>query len=235
MSRKSKRALTRKQVLVLALLLSIALFGAGLYSGLVASSVIQKQNRQEFTQLLDYVSRLKDELNSLQVEQLFIDSLDEREKCALSQNRFAEVAEQLDYYWKILPTRIETYEYKRTLTKQYQQLKSEYTKLSLRAWIIARDNYEKCHSNTIPVLYFYNQTCMNCSEQGVVLDTVKKQLKNMKKNVLVFTIDLNQDEPSVRLIRDYYNVSHVPALIINERVLQGKLFTKEEIIQRMKT
>jgi hypothetical protein len=53
----------------------------------------------------------------------------------------------------------------------------------------------------------------------------------------VFTVDFNYQEPSLNLIKKYYQVEYVPALIIsdgkNETLLQGRLFTENEIIMKM--
>ncbi len=228
-----KSTLTRRQILALALVLSVALYLAGLFSGLSASNLAREQSRQDFSFLVGYVDTLENELGSLQIQEAFVNSLDETRRCEFAEQRFSQVAEQLNYYWSVFPTRLEEFERSHTLTPEYLKLKNDYTKLSLRAWIIARDNYERCNSDTIPILYFYNASCEQCPVQGEILDGVKKALQTGNKTVLAFTLDLDQDEPSLPLIKEYYNVTEAPAIIVNEHVLQGRLFSEAEITKAM--
>ncbi len=227
----AKRSLTRRQVLILALLLSAALYLAGLFSGLAASSVVREQSREEFGFLVGYVETLEEELRSLQIQEAFVDSLGEERRCELAESYFAQVAEQLNYYWSVFPTRLEAFERERELSPEYLRLKEEYTRLSLRAWIVARENAERCGSETVPVLYFYSRDCAGCVAQGEVLDGVKEALDERNITLVAFTLDLEQEEPSMALIRRHYNITEVPALLIAERTLQGRLFSEAEIAQ----
>jgi uncharacterized membrane protein len=228
--RDDRVVLTRRKALLFTIILSIVLFLAGLFSGLSASQVIKEQTQEDVSFLVGYVDTLEKELTSIQLQESFVNSLDEDQRCDFAETYFSQVGEQLTYYWNILPSRLESYEQERELSTWYLQLKDDYTKLSLKGWMIARDNYAKCGGNTIPVLYFYSVNCSECIAQGEVLDRVREELREEEKEVIVFTIDYNQEEQSLPLIKEYYELESVPAMVIKEKVLQGRLFSQEEIL-----
>jgi len=229
--------ISRRNALILAGVLSVALFAAGLLSGLAASKImeqrVQQRTQQETSFFVDYVNKLDDQLQSTQIQESFVNSLDEEKRCALATTYFAQVAQSLNYYWQRLPSRLEQYEQGRVLSPEYLQLKDEYTKLSLRAWIIARDNERQCNTTVRPILYFYDSDCQACVAQGEVLDEVKAQMTAENITALPFTNDLRQNESAIRLIRTYYNITTVPALVIDDTVLQGRVHSAEEIIRAM--
>lgn len=225
--------LSKRNVLILASVLSIVLFAAGLLSGLAVSKITEQQAQQhaqqEMSFFVDYVNKLDDELSSVQVQEAFVNSLDEQQRCKLADTYFSQVAENLNYYWQRLPSRLEAYEQGRDLSPEYLQLKDEYAKLSLRAWLIARENEKNCHSNVRPILYFYSANCTACVTQGEILDNVKTVLQTENQTILPFTVDINQSESTLQLIKQYYNITQVPAMIIDDQVYQGRVFSGTEI------
>ena len=54
------------------------------------------------------------------------------------------------------------------------------------------------------------------------------------KTVIVFTLDFNYPESALDLVKEYYQIKEVPAIIVNDKVLQGKLFTANEILLNLK-
>ena len=133
-------------------------------------------------------------------------------------------------YWDVLPTRLEEYEDKNRPTEEYLALKAEYTKVSLRAWIIANSNYERCETEVLPILYFYSKECNDCIMQGEMLDNLKGFLAERGKTMIAFTLDFDYDEPTLDLVKKYYNVTEVPAIVINGKLYQGRLFSENEIL-----
>lgn len=229
--------ISRRNALILAAILSVALFAAGLFSGLAASKImeqrVQQRTQQETAFFVDYVNKLDDQLQSTQIQESFVNSLDEEKRCALATTYFSQVAQSLNYYWQRLPSRLEQYEQGRTLSTAYLQLKDEYTKLSLRAWIIARDNEQQCNTTVKPILYFYDSDCKACVAQGEILDEVKTKMRAENITALPFTIDLQENESAIKLIKTYYNITKVPALVIDDTVLQGRVYSAEEITKAM--
>jgi len=218
------------KVIVIAVIISIVLYIAGLFSGLSFNKVIEQKTERDIGFLVDYVDNLDNELQSIQVQELFINNLDDEAKCEFADTYFSQIESSLSYYWDVLPVRLEQYEQGNELSDEYIKIKRDYTRLSLRAWIISRDNLEKCNSSTIPLLYFYSTDCEDCVKQGEILDDLKTTLAYRGKSLLAYTIDFNSKEPTVGLIKKYYGIQSVPAIVVNERALQGNLITQNEIL-----
>jgi len=114
---------------------------------------------------------------------------------------------QLSFYWDKLPFRIEEYERSNPLTEEYLLLKKQYTQISIRTWILARDKYQVCKTSFIPVLYMYSQNCTLCIAQGEQLDRLPGLVAAKGAQSLVFTIDIESDVQMVTYLREYYNIT----------------------------
>jgi hypothetical protein len=221
----------KSTAVALAVILSLVLFGAGLLSGLYVSRVLETRQQQDFSFLVDYVNKLDADLKSFQLQEKFLSSLSSNEACIFATAYFDQITEDLKYYWQILPGRLEAYERDRELSEEYLELKKQYTALSIRAWIISRENYEGCDSNTMPILYFYGTDCENCVEQGEELDDLKSMMQQKNITVISFTVDKNTEDPALSLIEKYYGVNKAPALVIKERTYQGRVYVASELAE----
>jgi hypothetical protein len=236
---KKQVTIKRATLIIIAVVLSTVLFISGLISGLSFSKYIEarfeESTKKEVNFLLDYVENLNGEIQSIQLQEKFIDSMKEEDKCEFSDAYFSEINPELEYYWNVLPRRLEEYERNNEETEEYLTLKKEYTKASIRAWITAKNNYNKCSTKIVPILYFYSKDCDICIRQGEELDELRQLLDDQGKDILVFTVDYNYDEPTLNMIKTYYNITSTPAIIANEKVLQGKLFYGGNILLQLKS
>lgn len=237
---KSEIRVRRRVAFLTAGILAIVLFGAGLFSGLYVSKTVEQrqkidltrvelQQQQEIEYLVDYVNNLEGDLQNFQLQEIFINSLSRRDACELAETYFSQTAANLDYYWRVLPSRLEEYEREGNTDEEYEAVKKQYTKLSLRAWLISRNNDRQCETNIIPLLYFYSADCTDCTHQGEELDRLRDNMSAENKTVIAFTLDSNAPEPAVALIKQYYNVTETPAIIAREKVLQGRVYTDSEL------
>jgi hypothetical protein len=235
---KNKVVMKKRTLIIVALAISIILYAAGLFSGLSFSKYVEQKikatTEQDISVLEDYIKSLDSDLQSIQIQERFISSLNENDSCKFIDVYFSHLKQNLGYFWELLPSRLEQYERERELSANYLELKQKYIILSLRAWIISDANYKKCNTDLVPILYFYSTDCANCVEQGEVLDSLKDDLLELNKTAIVFTIDYNYPEPALELIKEYYQVNAVPAIVVNNKVLQGRLFSKNEILLNLK-
>lgn len=248
------RGKERKLIFTIAIVVSIVLYLAGVFSGLYASRVIEERTKEDLAVfraeskkdigslkseteedleiLSNYVDLLELNLKIMQLEQSFVETLSHEQMCAFSSITTQGLLNELSYYWDKLPYRIEEYEKNNILTEEYLLLKDQYTQLSVRTWIHARNKYHKCKGLPLPVLYFYSSDCTSCIEQGEELDKFKIDMED--KQVLVFTVDTNSDDLIINYLKEYYKITKVPAIILNDNVLQGELFSanrlQEEVI-----
>jgi hypothetical protein len=233
-----RKEMKRGTIIMIAIAISILLYAAGLLSGLSYSKFVEQRIESKAERdtafLVNYIKDLDSNLQSLQIQELFINSLDERDTCRFADTYFAEMSQNLNYFWSVLPSRLEAYERDNKPTQEYLDLKKSYTKLSLRAWVIAKKNYQECDTKIIPILQFYSKDCADCVSQGEVLDSLKEFLAEQDKALIVFTVDYDYNESALNLVKKYYGIRSVPALIVNDKPLQGRLFSGNEILLGLK-
>jgi len=239
----------KRTIVTIALILSIILYISGVYSGLYASRIIEEKTEKniqdlksetktdiatlksttfdQLTIISDYVKFLDGYLKDMQLEQIFLDTLSEKETCEFLAITTDELQQQFQYYWDNLPVRLEQYERDNEITDDYKLLKQQYTQLSIRAWVLAKNRQKLCDDQVVPVIYFYSANCSVCVRQGEELDTLPNDVPD--KEVMIFTIDYNANVAMVNYIKDFYEIKTVPAILMNSRVYKGRLFEKEEL------
>ncbi len=198
MSQRILQKRRRTGIIVFAVILSIVLYLAGVFSGLYANKIFTEETknniflfREETKQDLDlienYLSFIDDDLKSLQLEQTFIESLTEKEKCEFSRISINELIKQFKFYWDRLPSRLEEYEKNNEkLPEEYLLLKEQYAHLSIRTWILAKNLQSKCNIDLIHGLYFYSADCKDCVKFLSVISTAKTPLppENLSAHVI---------------------------------------------------
>ena len=233
----------RSYIILFAIAASIILYLSGVFSGLYANKLVKESTRQDIilfkeeTQqdldvLQNYIDFLDTNLKSMQLEQTFSETLTPEERCAFSVISLDELFKQLRYYWDRLPFRIEEYEKYNELSEEYTQLKQEYAHVSIRTWILARNQFEKCDANIVHGLYFYSADCEECIEQGEQLDEFNKKIREAGMEVIMFPIDFYLQESVVANLKAYYGITETPAIIVNDKVFQGRLFKAEELLPK---
>jgi hypothetical protein len=230
-------------IILIAIVASIILYLAGVFSGLSANKLVREETqtgitslktetKQNLQALQSYVDLLDSSLRSIQLEQTFMDTLSNKEMCNFSQISQKELFNSLSYYWERLPFRMEEYERYNEPSEEYKILKEQYAQLSIRTWIIAKNQYEKCNRNIVHGLYFYSADCQDCIKQGEELDKLSIKVRNQDKDTVLFPIDFYLNETIVKNLEEYYKINSTPALIINDKVFQGRLFKAEELLPK---
>lgn len=227
-------------IILFAVIASIILYLAGVYSGLYANKIIRKETKegiaslkqeteQDLVALQSYVAFLDGNLKNMQLEQTFIETLSHEQMCDFSIISFNELINMLRFYWDKLPFRIEEYERDNPLSEEYLLLKQQYAHLSIRTWILAKSQYDKCDMDLVHGLYFYSADCENCVEQGEQLDELNKKVRADGRDIIMFPVDSNSDETIIKNLKEYYSIDSTPAVMINDYVLQGEVFTAKEL------
>ncbi|MBR9690664.1 hypothetical protein GOV08_03185 [Candidatus Woesearchaeota archaeon] len=230
----------RRAIIAIAVIAAIVLYMSGVLSGLYANKILKKETEEDISlfkletksgleDMRSYISFLESNLNSIQLEQIFVETLEHDQMCEFSSISLNNLVEQLRFYWQRLPFRIEEYEKNNRQTEEYKLLKQQYTQISLRTWIIARSLQQKCDTDLVHGLYFYNADCDLCITQGEELDKLKRTLDKKGTDVLIFTIDFDSKEPLVGYLRDYYRLNSTPSVVINDEVFTGKVFASQEL------
>ncbi len=220
----------RRTIIITAVVISVLLYFLGVMSGLYANRIVEKKTTESMENLRQYISVMDANLKGMQLEQSFIDTLEQDRRCRYSTLSLKRLVDQLRIYWENLPFRIEEYEHnERPLSQEYLELKKQYTQLSLRTWLTARDIDTRCGAGPMPVLYLYDTDCEDCVRQGEELDRLQWLARADNISILVLTVDMNQSEALIESLKMYYNVSSAPVIIIGDRIFEGTLVSAEEL------
>lgn len=234
--KKESPAKHRAVLVTLVFIVAAILYGAGVLSGLYASAVIKEETKETLNKTLNsfssetqsqiqglqnFVTSLENSVREFELEQDFIDTLSPARRCAALEYSLQSLLGDLNSYRSVLPFRIESYEYNRTLSHEYERAKVEYNRLSLRTWTVAKKVRDECDTELVHGLYFYNRSCQSCINQGEELDTFTQTLVEQNTSVWLFAIDSGSNDSTIALIKTYYNVTQIPAIIVNGFVLQA--------------
>lgn len=232
MSKKKPQINKRIIIIIIAIILSVMLYLAGVFSGLYANRILKKETQKDLNVLENYVNFLDTNLKNMQLEEGFMATLDSEQMCNYSMISLNNILGQISNYWDKLPYRLEEYEKNRTLSSDYLILKKQYTDLSIRMWLLAKNRYTKCNVSLVQGIYFYSSDCENCVEQGEELDELRRLVLARGSDIIIIPIDFKTNESIINNIKSYYGIRSTPAIVINDEVLQGRVFTANELFSK---
>ncbi|OHA46323.1 MAG: hypothetical protein A2541_02735 [Candidatus Taylorbacteria bacterium RIFOXYD2_FULL_36_9] len=98
------------------------------------------------------------------------------------------------------------------------RLKTYYTLLQIKDYLLMKKISIKCNTKPVFILYFYSTDCSQCGEQGYVLTYLREQYPNLR----IYSFDYNLDNPALRTLISLYKVKNtLPAIVINDKVYNG--------------
>lgn len=150
---------------------------------------------------------LRRNVENMQLERMFIDIESPEKSC----DAMITSVKETSYNLYDMVNRLKQTE---PVKEEFYDIKREADLLSLKAWMLSIPLEEKCGKNILPILYIYSTQCQSCDKQ----DGVLQKLKNDYDGLLVYAIDYNTNEPVVELIKNVYNVSWTPAMIIKGKI-----------------
>ncbi len=197
-------------------IITILIFSLGLTLGLVIED-------QRYA-LVETINQDQDaNFRSLQLQYLFLTSFDNDHSCPILSTTLKEAVRDLDDSL----SRVIAEEEKKASSKQQNILVQKlYILDNLRYWLLAMEAKEKCNLKMVPILYFYTEKCASCPNQGTILTYFKK---TFGEQVLVFPIngDLREEEATVEIVINQYNITKVPSLIIDSQKYEGVIRQEE--------
>lgn len=213
------RSLRRGRYFI-AFFLTSAVFIIGILLGYLISeyraSTIEDVTK---SQRLDY--------DSLQLQYLFINSFLQEKNCPAAMKALDKNLHDLEL------TRLKLEAYLSSPisgTKDFDMLKREYLQSEVRYWLFLKQTEEVCkeEKDSVSVLYLYsNENCPDCVTQGMILTYLKDKFN---EKILVFALDSDfSQEPLIGILKDSYNITSVPSLIIQNQTYQG-LMSQEEVL-----
>ncbi|MFB6088793.1 MAG: hypothetical protein ABEK36_03385 [Candidatus Aenigmatarchaeota archaeon] len=199
-----------KKTLATAAAVSLVIFLAGIFVG-------WNINKQKINVMKDRVENINRNLEGLQTEFLFLNFIGENASCPLLRNRMIEINEETYKLGNRLTSYDEGAKFKNQ--ENLQELKRNYYHSLIRYWLLSRKMKESCGTEKfITVLYFFNEDCDKCSDQGFLLSYYKRQLD---EKLLVFTLDADFEDPFIKALLDYNNIEEYPSLVVEGQTYKG--------------
>lgn len=220
-------------IIIVALLASLGIFLAGWYSGLYAHGVITAATSEKVehateelqSQLQAEILKLRRSLDSAQVDSAFVDTLPDDQACTYLGLLSDRVMDEMASFWSRLPQRLEAMS--EDETRLFEAVRQDYDQLSIRGWVFFREVHMRCEQRRAPILYFYTPGCKECIEQGEQLDELRNALGT--DDLVAFVVDGNADQPVIRNIRSFYEITQVPALVVGDTAIQGRVVSADEL------
>ena len=202
---------------LLTLFITLIIFVVGILIGL-------KLSDQRISYTEDVATQQKLEYESLQLQLLYLS--ENKENCDLL---FSTLDRNL-YDLEQQRLRLEQY-IASSSDVEYDLIKKEYLLTEIRYWMLAKDAKTFCEADFVPILFFYlrNEDCELCSTQGHILTYAKDKLK---QKVLIFSLDAASEDPMVKLLKNSFNVTSSPSIVINTELYAG-LIKKDLLLQEV--
>lgn len=214
---KGIKARYQKHIFLTSALLTLVVFSAGITVGWWLDSF-----RVDDTLAALRGSEL--DLQGFIVEEQFLNTFTVNESCSILIPRFERLSSDSAKIGKTLTE----YESKKIFRDaDYNYLKRQYFISEARNYMALLDLKNKCDLKTIAVLYFYKKDESSSIMQGYILDALVK--KYSEKNISIYSFDFDFEEPLINLIKNYYNVTGTPTLVINNNIIKSGFASREEL------
>jgi hypothetical protein len=211
----------RKQLntwtIISAAAISAILFISGVYVG-------YSINKEKLSSIETTMRKITSDVQNFQLEFLFLDVLGENATCPFLGDTLSEInRESYD-----IGTRLESYGKEGEIQDytDYMNTKREYSRLLIGYWLLANKLKKSCKLEANTIVYFYSKDCARCDDQAFILTYFKKTLG---EKILVFALDGELDEPSIQVIKQNFNVTSYPSLIIDGTSVNGYM-SKDDIV-----
>jgi len=209
----------RKKILAISLILSSFFFFTGLFIGKTLAEL-------SIGEIIRQTNELRNTMLSIEVAS----QLAEKGEC--NKAMLDELGREISKIGKELE-RLETevgYKNRKVL-----ELKEYYNLLLIRYYLLSQKVKERCGFNYSFILFFYSnkdEYRERCLEQGRYLDYVVYRLGN--RNVKIFAIEGELiNSTAITTLKEMYNVSSYPTLVINgKKVMKGVIYP-ERILQEI--
>ena len=199
------------------LLITMFIFTVGIMIGAILG-----EQRFEFTKA--DIEKQQVEYQSLQMQLLYLTGQEEK-NCEVLLNSLERNIYDLEN------SRVKLENYIQDGSKDFETVKRDYMLTEIRYWLMAKEAKKVCPSDAVSVLFFYetDDTCGDCSAQGHILTYLKSVFKD---RLLVFSLDVNFNEPMVQILKENYGVDSLPSVIVEDKLFEG-LAKKEELINEL--
>lgn len=188
-----------------ALVIALFIFTIGILIG-------SNFNTERVRSTEEFIQKQKADYESLQLQYAFI-NLDLKGCSGLTSALESNLRDLED-------SRIKLETYSKDNEKDFKTIQREYMLAEIRYWLLARQTKKACSTDTVSVLFFYqnDDVCDDCAIQGTILTKLKDMFKD---KLLVFSLDADSDEKTIGILKKAYNISKTPGLVIEDSQHDG--------------
>ena len=116
---------------------------------------------------------------------------------------------------------IETIHSEDQSVEKFKLIQKEWVYLNVELWLRLLKYNKQCSKNRSYVLYFYPYDCNECAPYSNVLNKLNREFA---EDLWLFSIPAEIDIKMVSMIKNYFGIKEVPAVVIN-----GKLLVDENV------
>ncbi len=193
----------------IALILSALVFAAGVAIG----NYLDDYNRAKIS---DDISKTHERLASVQILSLMEDN--SSAYCPLYLSNLHEI-----------DTEVEDTGYKLTFLENVKmvrddELKKKYFVLEGESYLLSKKAKQLCNDSSVLVINFYtNNNCPDCVALGNNIISARDALSSQNVSLRLFSFDGTIGSPIADSLKNQYNISTYPSLVINEKVYSGPI------------
>ncbi|NPE26958.1 hypothetical protein HNV12_03065 [Methanococcoides sp. SA1] len=209
---------SKKNVFWEALLITIVIFLAGLFLGML----IEADNSNKISNLyIQSEISLTDAMSSSNLIE------EAGSNCEVIKNNNIKFADQIYEEAKLL----EQYEASGKLTDSMTLLHKKYDLLRTILWTSNQKTIDKCHNyNMIVYLYDYETEDTEVKAVQNVWSKMLLSIKSQKEDILLLPIAADEELISINLLIDKYQIEKLPAIIINNEEILYELETADPVL-----
>ena len=187
---------------------------------LASMAAIWMLDQQRVSVLSGEMQRMTWELDDSRLFLGYLDSMAPEEKCGVMESRVLQQVQKADE----LAKRIDSYRNANVFNEDYYTLKKTFIYKDFELFLQFRSLREECGKDLNYIIYFYSENdpdrsiCPDCA----VEESIVSGIRNSCPNTWVFALPYNTDIGIVQAVRDRYNITRVPSVVVNgEQVFQG--------------
>lgn len=132
--------------------------------------------------------------------------------------------------------RIEEYDRASFLTSDLELEKKKYALLKVEFWLNSIVLKEKCKANYVNLVYFFaNDPEFNAeAEQDTQAEILKDLKEKYGKDLMLIPLPIDLDISMINIIKETYDITRTPTLLINEKTKLEGLQNLEELSKLIK-
>lgn len=156
---------------------------------------------------------------------LLMEGLNNSVSCKYYAKKMNEVKKKIE---SMKPTIVKLEKDLKIDTKEYRELKKKFMAVRLKYWLLSESLKDKCNKKFVNILYFYKteEECTACTKQGHVLSYMSDKYDFIE----VVPIDKDEDLILIKSLKEAYNITKVPSLVIDRKIVEKGYTPKEEIL-----